>query len=217
MLGAIGAGERSFSLIGRAAGDLPRASLARALVLLLAKRVVQAATPLSTRPSRETRYWVVDPHLRFWLTFLGPHLPEIERGRGDLTLDRIRRSWMAWRGRAIEPVVREALRRLPDRVPPGTAAIGGYWTRTSDPEIDLVGADREPIAGTITFVGSIKWQENRPFDLHDLARLSLHRDCMPGTDQDTPLLAVSRTGATVNGPHILTPDDLLTAYRGAQP
>ena len=114
VLGAIGSGERTFSLISRAGGGLPQATLSRALQLLAAKRVVEVATPLSTRPSRETRYAVADPHLRFWLAFLGPYLPEIERGRGDLTLARIRASWTSWRGRAIEPVVREALHRLPD-------------------------------------------------------------------------------------------------------
>lgn len=215
VLGAIGSGERSYSLIARAAGDLPRASLSRALEVLTAKRIVASDTPLSTRPSRETRYAVADPHLRFWLAFLGPYLPEIERGRGDLTLARIRSRWPAWRGTAIEPVVRESLRRLPERLPAGTGAVGGYWTRTNDPEIDLVGADREPIATQITVVGSIKWQEQRPFDVRDLARLAQHRDLLPGADADTPLLAVSRTGSEIDGLPVLGPEDLLTAYRPA--
>jgi hypothetical protein len=213
VLGAIGAGERTFSLIARAAGGMPQASLSRALELLTNKRVVEVATPLSTRPSRETRYAVADPHLRFWLAFLGPYLPEIERGRGDLTLARVRTSWAAWRGKAIEPVVRESLRRMPERLPADTGAVGGYWTRTGDPEVDLVGADREPVAKKITFVGSIKWQESRPFDAHDLGRLAQHRDRMPGTDAETPLLAVSRTGSSVGGLPMLEPEDLLAAYR----
>lgn len=214
VLGAIGVGERTFSLIARAAGGVPQASLSRALALLTAKQVVEATTPLSTRPSRETRYVVADSHLRFWLAFLGPYLSEIERGRGDLTLGRIRKSWTTWRGKAIEPVVREALRRLPEDLPPGTNAVGGYWTRTGDPEIDLVGADREPVAQRTTLVGSIKWQENRPFDAHDLSRLAQHRNRLPGAGVDTPMLAVSRTGSTVDGLPVLTPDDLLTAYQG---
>lgn len=151
VLGALGSGERTYSRIAHAAGELPKASLTRALNLLTAKRAVEVATPLSTQPSRETRYAIADPHLRFWLAFLGPHLSEIERGRGDLTLARIRNSWNSWRGRAVEPVVREALRRLPDGpLPAGTGAVGGYWTRNNDPEIDIVGADREPIAKKIT-------------------------------------------------------------------
>jgi AAA+ ATPase superfamily predicted ATPase len=213
VLAAIGSGERSFSLIGRAAGGLPQASLTRALNLLTSKRLVEAAVPVSARPSRETRYVVADPYLRFWLTFLGPHMAEIERGRGDLVLRRVRSSWTSWRGRAIEPVIRESLRRLPDALPEGTAVIGGYWTRTNDPEIDIVGADREPVAKRITCVGSVKWLESRPFDAHDLARLILHRSRLPGADESTPLVAVSRSGTTADEVVQIGPDDLITAWR----
>ncbi len=213
VLGAIGSGERTFSLISRAAGDMPQASLTRALHLLTGKRIVESATPLSVRPSRETRYMVADPHLRFWLAFLGPHLPEIERGRGDLTAKRIRVSWTSWRGRAIEPVIRESLRRTADGLPEGTTAIGGYWTRTNDPEIDLVGADRAPIAKKITFLGSIKWKADRPFDGHDLTRLIVHRAKMPGADESTPLLAVTLDGADAAGIKAIGPADLIAAWQ----
>jgi AAA+ ATPase superfamily predicted ATPase len=214
VLGAIGSGERSFTLIGRAAGGLPQATLSRALQLLTAKRLVEASVPLSVRASRETRYLVVDPYLRFWLRFLGPHLAEIERGRGDLVCNRIEASWSSWRGRAVEPVIRESLRRLPgDVLPEGTAAIGGYWTRTNDVEIDVVGADREPVAKHVTVIGSIKWLSTQPFDAHDLARLVVHRSRLPGADDATPLLAVSRGGASTGGVLALGPDDLLAAWR----
>ena len=214
VLRAIGSGERTFSSIARAAGGMPQASLTRALRLLSEKRIVDVALPLSTRPSRETRYLVSDPYLRFWLSFHGPYLPEIERGRGDLTLARIRSSWTSWRGRAIEPGVRESLRRLPSGpLPAETAVVGGYWTRTNDPEIDLVGADRTPVAKRITFVGSVKWLENRPFDTHDLGRLAVHRAQLPGADERTPLIAVARSGRSVEGVTLLGPEDLLTAWR----
>jgi uncharacterized protein len=213
VLAAIGSGERSYSLIGRAAGGLPQASLSRALNLLTSKRLVDAMAPVSTRPSRATRYVVADPYLRFWLTFLGPHMDEIERGRGDLVLRRITSSWTSWRGRAIEPAIRESLRRLPDALPDGTAVVGAYWTRTNDPEIDIVGADREPVAKQITCVGSIKWLENRPFDAHDLARLIVHRNRLPGGEDATPLIAVSRSGTAVDGVIPYGPDDLLAAWQ----
>jgi AAA+ ATPase superfamily predicted ATPase len=214
VLAAIGSGERTYSLIGRAAGGLPQASLTRALHLLTSKRLVESAVPLSTRASKETRYVVADPYLRFWLTFLGPHMAEIERGRGDLVLRRVTTSWTSWRGRAIEPVIRESLRRLPsDVLPEGTLVVGAYWTRTNDPEIDIVGADREPVARRITCVGSIKWLENRPFDSHDLARLILHRGQLPGAGESTPPVAVSRSGVNVDGIVPIGPDDLLAAWR----
>jgi hypothetical protein len=97
---------------------------------------------VSLRPSKDRRYRVTDPYLRFWLHLLGLSMEEIERGRGDLTLARIRENWTSWRGRAVEPLVREALARiLPDERLPAAAAVGGYWTRTNDVEIDIVGAD----------------------------------------------------------------------------
>lgn len=214
VLSAIGSGERTHALIGRAAGGLPATSLNRALQLLGAKRVVEAITPLSTRPSKETRYYVADPHLRFWLAFLGPYLAEIERGRGDLTLARIRASWGSWRGRAIEPVVRESLFRLHDGgLPEDTAAVGGYWTRTNDPEIDIVAADRAPVAKRITAVGSIKWLERKAFDTRDLSRLVIHRSQLPRADETTPLIAVARSGVAVEGVEAVRPEQLLTAWR----
>lgn len=214
VLSAIGSGERTHTLIGRAAGGLPATSLNRALQLLASKRVVEAVSPLSTRPSKETRYYISDPHLRFWLAFVGPYLAEVERGRGDLTLERIKTSWPAWRGRAIEPVVRESLFRLRDGgLPDDTGAIGGYWTRTNDPEIDIVGADRGPIANRITAVGSIKWLERKSFDARDLSRLVVHRSQLPGADESTPLIAVSRSGVTVKGAHAVGPEQLLEGWR----
>lgn len=142
-------------------------------------------------------------------------MAEIERGRGDLVLDAITTSWTSWRGRAIEPVIRDALRRLPaGALPPGTAVVGGYWTRSNDPEIDLVGADREPIAKRVTLVGSIKWLDNRAFDAHDLGRLAMHRAQLPGADESTPLLAVSRSGGTVGDRPTLGPEQLLAAWPG---
>ncbi|MER7793440.1 DUF234 domain-containing protein [Streptomyces sp. NPDC097640] len=213
VLGAIGHGERTFTLIGRAAGDLNPGSVKRSLELLTTRRMVAADAPLSTRPSRETRYRIDDPYLRFWLSFIGPAIPTIERGRGDRVLATIRTSWTSWRGRAIEPVIRDALWRLADdRLPEGTDAIGGYWTRTNDPEIDIVGADRSPIAKKITLVGSVKWLESKPFDSRDLARLITHRSQLPGADDTTPLLAVARSGCTAEGIPHLTPDQLIRAW-----
>ncbi|PRZ08607.1 hypothetical protein BCE75_101273 [Isoptericola sp. CG 20/1183] len=212
VLRAVGHGERTFTTIGRASG-LPTASLKRALDLLIARRVVAADTPLSTRPSKEKRYRVDDPYLRFWLHFVGPGIPLIERGRGDQLLERVRNGWTSWRGRAVAPLIREALWRS---VGPGlfehTGAVGGYWTRTNDPEIDLVGADRPGVAKTLTFVGSVKWLEHRAFDHRDLARLHRHRDQLPGATEDTPLVAVSRSGVDVDGVTAIGPADLLRAW-----
>ena len=215
VLAAIGSGERTFTNIQRAAGGIAASTLTRAVDLLVNKRMVAAELPVSLRPSKERRYRLTDPYLRFWLTFLGPHMPEIERRRGDLALARIRRGFTSWRGRAIEPMAREALARLlPDEHLPETGALGGYWTRSNDVEIDIVGADRAPVARRLLFCGSVKWLDNAPFDAHDLAALHRHRAAV--TDQPVPLIAVSRSGVTCHGlDAAYGPADLLKAWTPA--
>lgn len=212
VLSAVGGGERTFSNIARAAGGIAATPLQRSLRILENKRVVVSELPLSTRPSKDRRYRVNDPYLRFWLKLLGPAMQEIERGRGDLTLRRIRDNWTSWRGRVVEPLVREALARLlPDTHLPAAPAIGGYWTRSNDVEIDLVGADREPIAKELLFVGSVKWLEKAPFDRHDLAALYRHRAAL--TDRPVPTVAVSRSGIDCAGlDAAYGPSDLLQAW-----
>ncbi|GAA1581107.1 ATP-binding protein [Kribbella hippodromi] len=212
VLRAIGSGERTFSNIARSAGGLAHTSLTRAVKVLTDKGIVVGELPISLRPSKERRYRIADPYLRFWLTFLAPHMAEIERMRGDLTLVRIKENWTTWRGRAIEPLVREALARLlPDDQLPAAPVVGGYWTRSNDVEIDLVGADHGPVAKELLFLGSIKWLENERFDDHDLAALQRHRARL--TDSPIPLVAVARSGVTASGlDAVYGPTELLAGW-----
>lgn len=212
VLRAIGSGERTFSNIARSAGGLAHTSLTRAMQVLTDKGIVVGELPISLRPSKERRYRIADPYLRFWLTFLAPQMAEIERMRGDLTLVRIKESWSSWRGRAVEPLVRESLARLlPDNQLPAAPVVGGYWTRSNDVEIDVVGADHGPVAKELLFLGSIKWLDNKRFDDHDLATLQRHRTRV--TDSPVPLVAVSRSGVATSGlDAVYGPSELLAGW-----
>lgn len=139
MLRAVGAGERTFTAIANASG-LAKTSLERALGLLVRKRIVAAEEPL-VNPGGLRRYRVADTCLRFWLRFIGPSLDLVQRGRGSVVATRIAEDWQAYAGRAIEPVVRDAIERmLPDPAYGDALHVGGYWNRINDPEVDLVGA-----------------------------------------------------------------------------
>ncbi len=219
VLGEIGHGEVTFSKIARAGGGSNAASLNRSLDILTRKRIVSREVPLSTQPSKEARYRVTDSYLRFWLRFIGPHMPEIERGRAELVLARIKRDWTTWRGKAVEPLMREALLRMPSIGDAATpAAIGGFWTRSNNPEVDLVGADRSPIADHIAFVGSIKWLENNPIEQADINQLIANAPKIPGVDHSTRLVAVSRTSVPARSVlrktlTVIEPKDLLKAWK----
>jgi AAA+ ATPase superfamily predicted ATPase len=217
VLAAIGEGERTFSTIGRSVGEIGATSLTRALETLITKGIVAAELPVAMQASNLRRYRTTDPYLRFWLSFVGPYVSEIDRGRSDLTIARIRQRWPSWRGRVIEPLVRESLARLlPASGIPAAGVVGGFWTRTNEVEIDIVGADRGPVAKQLLFVGSIKWREGAQFDRHDLASLSAQRARL--TDEPLPMIAVVRSGGAVDGVDaVFTPTDLLAAWPGRPP
>jgi AAA+ ATPase superfamily predicted ATPase len=212
VLQAIGHGERNYRNIIEAAG-ISAGTFTKAIGVLEQKRIIAAELPVSLTPSKERRYRVTDPYLRFWFSFVRPHIAEIERGRGDLTVERVRAGWTSWRGRAVEPLVRESLARLlPAKGIDPAAVVGGYWTRSNDVEIDLVGADRAPVARQLRFLGSIKWLEKSAFDGHDLAALQKHRHRL--TDDPVPLIAVSRSGVKTTGlAAAFGPTDLLDAWK----
>jgi hypothetical protein len=195
VLSAIGHGERTSSGIS-AATRIPPPNLDRSLKTLVdAKRIVRLEEPLSATRLRAPRYSVADPYLRFWLRFVEPALPEIERLRIEPVVERILDAWPTFRGRAVEPILRSALERLlPHASLPGANFVGSYWTRTNDPEVDVIGADKARAPAAVAFAGSIKWRERSRFESSDLERLLATAARVPGVEPATPLVAISRTG-----------------------
>lgn len=215
VLVAIGSGERTFKGISARSG-IGEQQLARSLeTLTTVKRAVTGDRPMSLKTGNDPRYRVSDSYLRFWLRFIEPSLPDIARGRPDLALTRVRESWPEFRGRAVEPIVRASIERLvlddPDLAE--TGAVGGYWTRSTTVEVDLVGVDRWPNARRVTLTGSIKWREQNPFARRDLEDLIQQRASVPGA-ADAALVGVSRAGFATDGlDRTYGPADLVAAWR----
>jgi len=207
VLEAVGAGERTHANIAAAAGGregvVPSGSLSPLLHRLTEEKHVLAIDhPLSIRPGKPALYRIADSSLRFYLA-AGRHAEEqVRRGRSDAAYRLIQRRWHAWRGRAVEPLVREALELAAASgvLPwPDAAAVGGWWNRRFDPEIDLIGADRSPTARHIYFTGSIKWL-GTPFDRHDLATHHVAAAQVPGYEAGhTGTVVVSLSGTDLPG------------------
>lgn len=215
VLEAIGAGERAYSAIEQRS-RLPQTSLNRSLEALQEKGVVLRLTPYSNKQNaKPPRYIIADSYLRFWLRYINPNLELIQRGRGDVVLERIRQSWKDYRGRAIEPLVRETIEQmLPADVFGGARFVGGYWTRDNSVEVDLVGGRDENRSDVIDFVGSIKWKERSPFNREDFGELVDDRARVPGAVGNTLLVGVSRSEFSTDGLDVqLGPDDLIAAWR----
>jgi hypothetical protein len=129
------------------------------------------------------------------------------------------RDWSTYRGRAIEPLVREAIEQLlPDERVPGASYVGGYWTRQNDPEIDLVGADKPDPPAKVAFVGSIKWRDDRSFGWHEINELRSKATRVAGVGPSIPIVGVSRAGFDAGRDALalhIEPGDLMRAWGGA--
>jgi uncharacterized protein len=213
VLVAIGSGAPTFTTIGAQTG-LAAASLDRALKLLTAKRAIAVEQPTSGRPSgRETRYRIADPYLAFWTRFIEPAVPLLDRGRSQQVLENIVRQWPDYRGRAIEPIVRESVARLLPIDEVDAHTVAGYWTRDGRTEVDLVGVDGNGSKRRVSFVGSIKWRQRRPFSGMDASALAAQLPMVPGVDDRTKLVGVSSSGFDVRDvPITLGPAELLQAW-----
>jgi hypothetical protein len=221
---AIGGGDRTYANIaaeaGSRAGVIPSGTLSPVLHRLAAeKHVLAADEPVSVRAGKPMLYRVADSNLRFYLGIGRAAQDWSRRGRPEPARALLRRRWGSWRGRAVEPVVREALSLSAAELPwPEAITVGGWWNRAFNPEIDLVGADRAPVARTIYYAGSVKWLD-QPLDERDLAALQRDAVSVPGFEPGrSALVAVSRAGmsAAVSSQLALCwgPPDVVAAFRG---
>jgi AAA+ ATPase superfamily predicted ATPase len=218
---AIGHGETAHGRIADRSGVKGSTLTAALDVLVEQKGLVARLVPYAVPPGKQpARYTVIDAYLRFWLRFVGPHVAELSRGRPDRVIARIERDWTSYRGRAIEPIVREALERLladphqSSRLG-GARHVGSWWKRDHSIEVDLVGGDA-PSPSHIGFVGSIKWHEARAFAPDEARALAQARAAVPGAAA-AKLVAVSRTGVEKGTAvdEVLGAGALLAAWRSA--
>jgi uncharacterized protein len=170
--------------------------------------------PVGASPrSKLRRYRIVDPYLRFWFRYCRPHLADMARGRADLAVDRFERDFASWRGKAIEPVVHDALSRLAasDERLAGVERVGAWWDRSNVHEFDVVGAARD---GSVPLLGSVKWRTRKPVTSGEVAALAEGRAAVPGA-ASARLLAVCPAGARddAGADVVLVAEDLLGAFR----
>jgi len=228
VLEAVAGGNRTFANIAVAAGNLqgvlPSGSLTPLLRRLVEeKRVMAIDQPLSTRPGKPALYQVADSNLRLYLAAGRSAQEQARRGRPDQAFRIMLRRWSTWRGKAVEPLVRQSLElaAAAGQTPwPQAEAVGGWWNRKFDPAIDLVGADRAPLAAHIYFTGSVKWLGS-PFDHHDLAELLRGSAEVPGFTFGATGIAIASLSGVAPGVDTARvdlrwgPQDVVSAWRPA--
>ena len=91
--------------------------------------------------------------------------------------------------------------------------MASYRTRDGRTGVDLVGVDGNGSKRRVSFIGSIKWRQRRPFSGADAYALAAQLPLVPGVDDRTVLLAVSSSGFDVRDvPITLGPAELLQPW-----
>ena len=182
------------------------------MVLTAVKDVVRLDVPAGAPPnSKLRRYRITDAYLRFWFRFVERQIDNISRGRADIAQARFEAGWPSWRGRAIEPIVHDALTRLAatDARLGGSETVGAWWNRDNSVEVDVVARD----ADRVLAVATIKWRSRGGVTSGEVATLAAARAAVPGA-KDARLLAISPHGAAarVGADSSFTAEDLLAAW-----
>ncbi len=135
---AVGDGNRTHATIAAEAGSrvgaVPSGTLSPVLHRLVEeKHVLAVDEPLSTTPGKTALYRLADSSLRFYLGVGRTAHNLSKRGRSEAAAALIRRRWATWRGRAVEPIIRDALARAAPTCPgpkPKPSAAGGTGRST---------------------------------------------------------------------------------------
>jgi AAA+ ATPase superfamily predicted ATPase len=90
--------------------------------------------PLFSKPgSRNAKWKIQDPWLRFWFRFIYPRQALVEANRFDLLLEWIRRDYAQFSGQTLEQYFRAKIEEEGRMT-----RIGGYWDNKGQNEIDIV-------------------------------------------------------------------------------
>lgn len=95
---------------------------------------IEKTLPMFAKPnSRGIRWKLNDNFLRFWFRFILPNQNLIEMGRNDMLLKLLQRDYEQYSGLVLEDYFRQKFTEEEE-----ITAIGSYWDRKGENEIDLI-------------------------------------------------------------------------------
>ena len=217
VLAAIGSSEvahpRFGDILSQYGAEAERKSVETAITRALKtlseeKQLITQEVPAWAKPTGRLRRWrITDTYLRFWFRYIHGNVERISRGRADIAWEYFQRDWLSWRGRAIEPIVRESVSRLAtsDERFAQVHNVAAWWTRDGATEVDVVAMGAQHTLA----LGSIKWGS---ITAYDMRALQTAKTLVPRAEQ-AQLLAISPAGTLPPGADLaLGATDLLATW-----
>lgn len=220
VLSAIGAQESAqptfLDILSHYGDPVERKNVETGIVRALAtlkdeKRLIVREQPVWAPPNSKLRRWRIgDAYLRFWFRYGEPMQSFIARGRSDVATEFFARDWRSWRGRTIEPLIRESLAKHLATTSEfrDVVTVGAWWNRTGTTEVDVVAASQEKTE----LVGTIKWGPGRAVQPAEIQALAASRSIIPHAAQAV-LAAISPEASEVpEGVLAFTAEQLVSAW-----
>lgn len=162
ILRAIASGQHARDAIAKAT-SIPTESLShylpRLLDLQLIDRRIPATVPLPKREiSRESRYFLRDPFLRFYYRFVDPNLHLIEQGHTHHLWSSMEENFRAFVAEMFEEQCREWVTRQSQRgaLPFKPDVVGGHWGAAAQIDIVAINWRKKEL-----LLGEAKWGDKK--------------------------------------------------------
>jgi len=160
----------------------------------IVRRIVSIEA-IGRRDTRQTRYEIVDPYLRFHFTFIRPHQHLLEQKRVDRLMEIIGERFDSHVGRnGYEELCRRYIARVGDQhgLPFEIMEVGRIWDRRV--EIDVAALD---MRSRSVLLGECRWR-SRKMGISELERLEQKTSQLTKVrDFEHHLMLFSRAGFTV--------------------
>ena len=151
----IAGGAHTQAQIGSATGTT-QSHVSQYLALLQETGFIRRRYPVTVgRKSRNGRYHIADPYLRFYFRFISPMLEDLSKGLSDETLSEIKRHCQDFIGmNTWEELCREWVRhaRANKLLPYSPRSVGSAWNQKA--QIDVVGINTREKS---LILGECKW------------------------------------------------------------
>lgn len=162
ILKSIAEGNRTSKAISNALG-LPSSHLSPYLqqldaLHLIERRIPATVAPAKRRVSRNSRYHLVDPYLRFYFRFIAPNLNMVELELSDLLWQRIDEQFSSYVGAtAFEELCRQWTieQARAGKLPFTPELVGSHWSATE--QVDVVAINWREKA---ILLGECKWLQD---------------------------------------------------------
>lgn len=157
ILKSIALGKSKISEIVNETG-LEKGILHKYLFILEDLHAIQKKVPVTEKnplKSRKGIYKLQDQFFKFWFRYILPNKGNIEEGRVDFVLRKIKRDFNLLVAESYEQVAKELVKNYEREIFP-ISKIGRWWDRNE--EIDIVALNEE---GNKVLLGEVKWS-NKP-------------------------------------------------------